>query len=128
MVDDHHMMRLGLKALSQAAGDLRLDWMEAGNLGDALDVFSRQPDIDLVLLDLNLPDIDGLEVFARLRRHPRTAAIPCVALSADATAARIASIRAEGFTDYWTKPIDVMRLLAGLDRLVADSPTASSAR
>ena len=72
VVDDHHMMRLGLKALSQASGKLPLDWMEAGNLGDALDVFTRQPDIDLVLLDLNLPDSKGLQGVRRfLAEHPQ---------------------------------------------------------
>ena len=72
VVDDHHMMRLGLKSLSQACGELRLDWMEAGNLGDALDVFSRQPDIDLVMLDLNLPDSKGLHGVRRfLAEHPQ---------------------------------------------------------
>jgi DNA-binding NarL/FixJ family response regulator len=72
VVDDHHMMRLGLKALSQASGELRLDWMEAGNLGDALTVFGRHPDIDLVLLDLNLPDSKGLHGVRRfLAEHPQ---------------------------------------------------------
>ncbi len=72
VVDDHHMMRLGLKALSQACGELRLDWMEAGNLGDALDIFSQQPDIDLVMLDLNLPDSKGLHGVRRfLAEHPQ---------------------------------------------------------
>ena len=72
VVDDHHMMRLGLKALSQACGELHLDWMEAGNLGDALEIFSRQPDIDLVMLDLNLPDSKGLQGVRRfLAEHPQ---------------------------------------------------------
>jgi DNA-binding NarL/FixJ family response regulator len=72
VVDDHHMMRLGLKALSQASGELRLDWMEAGNLGDALSVFGRHPDIDLVLLDLNLPDSKGLHGVRRfLGEYPQ---------------------------------------------------------
>jgi PAS domain S-box-containing protein len=83
----------------------------------------RRP--DLVLLDLSLPDIDGLEVFERLRRDPLTASMRCVALSADATAARIEEIRAKGFTDYWTKPIDVARFLTDLDRLLADPTRAA---
>jgi hypothetical protein len=78
----------------------------------------RRP--DLVLLDLSLPDIGGLDVFERLRSDPPTASVRCVALSADATAARIEEIRAKGFTDYWTKPIDVARFLSDLDRLLAD--------
>lgn len=72
VVDDHHMMRLGLKALSLASGELKLDWLEAANLGDALSIFSRQPDIDLVLLDLNLPDSKGLQGVRRfLGEHPK---------------------------------------------------------
>ena len=72
VVDEHHLMRLGLKALSLASGELRLDWLEAGNLGDALALFSRQPDIDLVLLDLNLPDSKGLQGVRRfLAEHPQ---------------------------------------------------------
>ena len=71
VVDDHHMLRLGLKALSQESGVLKLDWMEAANLGDALDIFGRHPDIDLVLLDLNLPDSKGLQGVRRfLGDHP----------------------------------------------------------
>ena len=86
---------------------------------------AREHRPDLVLLDLNLPDIDGLEVFERLRRDPLTASMRCVALSADATAARIEEIRAKGFTDYWTKPIDVARFLTDLDRLLADPTRAA---
>jgi DNA-binding NarL/FixJ family response regulator len=72
VVDDHHMMRLGLKALSQASGELRLDWLEAGNLGDALDVFGQHAHIDLVLLDLNLPDSKGLHGVRRfLGEYPQ---------------------------------------------------------
>ena len=66
------MMRLGLKALSLASGELRLDWLEAGNLGDALALFRRQPDIALVLLDLNLPDSKGLQGVRRfLAEYPQ---------------------------------------------------------
>ena len=83
----------------------------------------RRP--DLVLLDLSLPDIDGLDVFERLQRDPPTASMRCVALSADATAARIEEIRAKGFIDYWTKPIDVTRFLSDLDRLLADPTSAA---
>ena len=71
VVDDHHMLRLGLKALSVASGERRIDWVEAANLGDALDLFSAQPAIDLVLLDLNLPDSRGLHGLRRfLAEHP----------------------------------------------------------
>jgi DNA-binding NarL/FixJ family response regulator len=61
LVDDHHMMRMGLIALAQASSRQRLHWFESSNLSDALDTYRAQPRIDLVLLDLNLPDSQGLQ-------------------------------------------------------------------
>ena len=69
---------------------------------------------DLILIDMQLPDIDGFEVLRQLRGDPRTAAIRCVALSANAMPEDIARARAAGFEDYWTKPIDVDRFLKAL--------------
>jgi PAS domain S-box-containing protein len=66
---------------------------------------------DLVLIDMNLPDMNGLEVLRRLRAQPATAGLLCVALSADAMSEQIATARAAGFDDYWTKPIDLARLI-----------------
>lgn len=61
VIDDHHMMRLGLIALARAASSLRIEWLEAGNLGDALAAHRQADKVDLVLLDLNLPDTQGLQ-------------------------------------------------------------------
>jgi CheY-like chemotaxis protein len=66
---------------------------------------------DLVLIDMNLPDMNGLEVLRRLQAQPVTAGLLCVALSADAMSEQIAAARAAGFDDYWTKPIDLTRLI-----------------
>jgi PAS domain S-box-containing protein len=75
---------------------------------------------DLVLLDLQLPDIDGMEVLRRLRADSRTAGCRIVALSADAMPDHIETALAAGFDGYWTKPIDFERFLAGIDALVAE--------
>jgi CheY-like chemotaxis protein len=71
---------------------------------------------DFILLDLGLPDIAGWEVHKRLQLDQRTKDIPVVALSADAMPANQRRGRASGFTDYWTKPLD---LPATIDRLKA---------
>ena len=73
---------------------------------------------DLILVDMLLPDIDGLAVLQALRADPRTAGIRCVALSANATPADQQAARAAGFVDYWTKPIDFDRFLQGLGALL----------
>jgi CheY-like chemotaxis protein/anti-sigma regulatory factor (Ser/Thr protein kinase) len=73
---------------------------------------------DLILVDMQLPDIDGFEVLRRLRAQPETAATPCVVLSANAMPDDIARAREAGFADYWTKPIDFGAFLAALDTLL----------
>ncbi|WP_257800430.1 PAS domain-containing protein [Aquincola sp. J276] len=72
---------------------------------------------DLVLLDMQLPDTDGHAVLKALRADPRTAHLPCIALSANVMSDDIQRALAAGFTDYWTKPIELPALLGALDTL-----------
>jgi CheY-like chemotaxis protein len=78
-----------------------------------------EPAPDLVLLDLQLPDMHGVDVLRRLRQDPRLAACAIVALSADAMAENVRAAMAAGFDAYWTKPIHFDRFLADIDRMVA---------
>ena len=71
----------------------------------------------LTLVDMQLPDIDGLEVLARLRANPRTAGLRVVALSANAIPADIQRALQAGFDDYWTKPLDFKVFNAEMDRV-----------
>ena len=73
---------------------------------------------DLVLMDMNLPDTEGLALIARLRSDPRTAGLRCIALSADTMREQIEAAHRAGFDDYWTKPIDVTRVLGALDTVL----------
>ena len=74
---------------------------------------------DLVLLDIQLPGIDGFEVLKRLRLLPALQHTPVVAVSANAMPDDLAQARDAGFADYLTKPLDMARLLAVVDRLLA---------
>lgn len=80
----------------------------------------RRPAI--VLVDMNLPDMTGLELRARVEADGALAealqGVRWVALSADDPSAVVRAARAAGFDDYWLKPIDVPQLQAGLQRLV----------
>jgi PAS domain S-box-containing protein len=67
---------------------------------------------DLVLLDINLPDLSGLELLPMLRRLPGLAATPIIAVSANAMPTDIARGQEAGFDDYVTKPFE-MHLLLG---------------
>jgi CheY-like chemotaxis protein len=64
---------------------------------------------DLILLDINLPEMDGYAVFGRLRADETTRAIPVVAISARAMPTDIARGHAVGFAAYLTKPLDIER-------------------
>jgi len=73
---------------------------------------------DLVLLDMQLPDMDGLAVLQCLRRDPATRDLAIVALSASAMPEAVSQARAAGVVDYWTKPLDCDRFLADVHRLL----------
>jgi CheY-like chemotaxis protein len=65
----------------------------------------------LILLDMHLPDIPGDQVLRRLKHDSRTARIPVIVVSADATASHIKAVLAAGANHYLTKPLDVENFL-----------------
>lgn len=72
----------------------------------------------LVLLDMNLPDIQGLQVIARLREDDATRHLRVVALSANTQSADVAAALAAGVTQYWGKPIEFGPFLEGIADLL----------
>ena len=74
---------------------------------------------DLILLDIQLPGIDGFEVLRRLHRDPASRAIPVIAVSANAMASDIEQGLAAGFVEYLTKPLQMTRLLAAVEAALA---------
>lgn len=77
---------------------------------------------DLILLDINMPDMDGYEVLARLRAQDWARHLPIIAITANAMPNDIARGLAAGFDDYLAKPIVIPRFLATIDRLLASHP------
>ncbi|MEI6062423.1 MAG: PAS domain S-box protein, partial [Bacteroidota bacterium] len=73
---------------------------------------------DLILLDLDLPDIDGSEVLLRLQTDERTKAIPVVIVSADAMPGQFRKLMKAGANNFLTKPLDVLTFLALVDEFI----------
>jgi PAS domain S-box-containing protein len=115
-IEDNAVNMLIVGELLSGRSDIELHTAADGASGLAA---ARALQPALVLLDMHLPDMDGLAVLQQLRADPLTAALPCVALSANALPDDIARALAAGMADYWTKPLDLEAFLAGLDRLLA---------
>lgn len=75
---------------------------------------------DLVILDINLPGMDGYEVLKVLLSDPFTSSIPVIGLSANAMPYDIERGRNAGFFDYLTKPVDINQLISVLNKLLHD--------
>ncbi|MBL8796482.1 MAG: response regulator [Planctomycetia bacterium] len=73
---------------------------------------------DLILMDMSLPVLDGLEATRRLKQDPVTASIPVIALTAHASADDREKALEAGCADYDTKPIELPRLLAKMESLL----------
>ena len=77
-------------------------------------VIERGP--DLVLMDIQLPDIDGIEALGRLRADDRVASLPVLALTAQAMEGDRERFLAAGFDGYLSKPVNIADLVATVER------------
>ena len=112
--DNAANLRLVERALERRPGVRFLSAM-LGRVG--LDL-AREHHPDLIVLDLNLPDIGGDQVLAALRAEPLTRGIPVLVLSADATQRQRQRLLALGAQAYLTKPLDLRTFLSTLDEML----------
>ena len=103
--------------------DLRLLSAPDGHLGLSL-ARAHQPEV--VLMDLNLPGMSGIEVLRQLRADPLTAAIPVIALTANAMQRDIERGQAAGFHRYLTKPIDIDKFTEAINSTLAQRRSAGA--
>jgi DNA-binding NtrC family response regulator len=119
IVDDEKNLRDGL---SEAVRDLGYQALVAGSGREALSVAeANRP--DAVLLDLRMPDMDGLQVLTRLRAAADGANVPVAIITAYATAANTIEAMRLGAFDHLTKPIGREDLASLLTRMIRSSAT-----
>jgi two-component system, cell cycle sensor histidine kinase and response regulator CckA len=123
-VDDDAVNRLALSTALRTAG---FDAREAATGGDALRLAAEGP--DLIILDVNLPDIDGFEVCRRIKAHPATSSIPVLHMSAVYVQSRDRTHGLEGGADaYLTKPVEPDEVVATIHALLRVRRAEEAAR
>jgi two-component system cell cycle response regulator DivK len=114
VVEDNEKNMKHCRDLLQATGDSTL---EASTGEDEVEL-ALQHIPALVLMDVQLPGIDGVEALARLRGDARTASIPVLALTAQAMHGDRERFLAAGFADYLSKPVEIAELLRAVEDAV----------
>jgi CheY-like chemotaxis protein len=118
VVDDKATSRELIRTVLESTG---YTVAEAGDGQEAVRVAQRvEP--DLILLDLQMPALDGFGALEQLRADPRFADLPIVALTASAMQGDREKALAAGFTSYLSKPVTLTTLRAELARLLPGSP------
>lgn len=117
-IEDNPVNLLLMEAMLARLGELRLITAAMPEQGLQMAAQERP---DLILLDIQLPGMDGYEVLRRLRLDARSRDIPVIAVSANAMPNDIEHGLAAGFAEYLTKPLDMQRLLQVVEGVFAES-------
>lgn len=118
-VEDNRINVILFEQAVRLRGGIELQVAEDGAEALAL---VQQWEPEVLVLDANLPDMSGYDVLARLREMPALARVPAFMCSADATEKDLQRAAEAGFIGYWTKPIDIARVMGDLDHLPPRTP------
>ena len=114
-IEDNPLHRLLMEEIFVNMETLSLLSADSAERGLAL-IDEQRP--SLVLMDIDLPGMSGFEALERMKARPATASIPVIALTAGAADQDVARGLAAGFGDYLTKPVEIGRLIAAMERLL----------
>jgi two-component system chemotaxis response regulator CheY len=124
IVDDSPAMRRVVRRVVEISGVDVGSVLEAGNGIEALAVL-RTEWIDLIMTDINMPDMDGEQLLQAVRKDPMLASIPVLVVSTDRSESRLKQMMCLGADGYMAKPFMPAVLSEEIDRLLGGDPHAS---
>jgi two-component system chemotaxis response regulator CheY len=121
IVDDSSLTRKKIRRIIEMAGHDVEHFIEAGNGCEALNILDES-NVDLVLADLNMPEMSGAEMIRRMKSDELTRSIPVVVVSTESRTSRIKGLLADGVKDYLHKPFTPEEFKELIHRLWDKSP------
>ncbi|MFD0552797.1 response regulator [Streptomyces rectiviolaceus] len=106
-------------ALTHVLSRVGMPVLYAENGREGIETLERNPDTDLILMDIMMPEMDGYETISAIRRSPRWTGLPIIALTAKAMPGDREKAIEQGASDYVPKPVDVDQLLTVACALLA---------
>jgi CheY-like chemotaxis protein len=119
IVDDNQPNRYALTALLHR-GNMTVH--AAANGPDALNTLTQHPDIDIVLMDIMMPIMDGYQTIAAIRQHPEHQQLPIIAVTATESDGEHQRCTAAGASTYIPKPINTTQLLTAISHWLPAPP------
>ena len=114
VVDDSETIRL---EVSRTLGQAGFSVLEARDGGEWLAMAAKHPDLSLVVLDVNMPVMNGLEMLERLRQTPSIAAVPVLMMTTEAEDRLIERAKKAGAKGWFIKPVKPDMLLMAVNKL-----------
>ena len=121
VVDDDFRNIFALTALLERGG---INVVAAESGADAITALEQKPEIELVLMDIMMPGMDGYETMAAIRKVPQLADLPILAVTGKVVSGERERCIAAGATDYIPKPVDTAELMAAVGKWITVIPRA----
>lgn len=123
-IDDSSEMQMILHATINGAG---YTYLHARSPAEALDCIAARPPFDVILLDVQMPEMDGFKLCSEIRKRPQGKKVPIIFLTVQNTVADFEKSKAVGGNAFIVKPFNAKTLIKHLDRWTSQAAVKSEA-